>query len=45
MEIECNMKFVTLNVLAYISGIIDSITYPQNDILTDLLPLYIYKLR
>ena len=29
------MKFVTLNVLAYISGIIDSITYSQNDILTE----------
>ena len=29
------MKFVTLNVLAYIFGIIDSITYSQNDILTE----------
>ena len=29
------MKFVTLNVLAYISGIIDFITYSQNDILTE----------
>ena len=29
------MKFVTLNVLAYISGIIDSITYSKNDILTE----------
>ena len=29
------MKFVTLNVLAYISGIIDSIAYSQNDILTE----------
>ena len=25
------MKFVTLNVLAYNSGIIDSITYSKND--------------
>ena len=29
------MKFVALNLLAYISGIIDSITYSQNDILTE----------
>ena len=29
------MKFVTLNVLPNISGITDSITYSQNDILTE----------
>ena len=35
MEIQCNMQFVTLNNLTYISGIIGSITFSQNDILTE----------
>ena len=35
IEILCNMQFVTLNVLTYIFGVIDSITFSQNDILTE----------
>ena len=29
------MQFVTLNILTYISGIIGSTTFSQNDILTE----------
>ena len=35
MEMQCNMQFITLNILAYISGIISSTTFSQNDILTE----------
>ena len=53
IKIQCNMQFVTLNILIYISGTIVSSTFFQNDILTekhkrnslDLLSLDIYKLR
>ena len=53
IEIQCNMQFFTLKILIYISGIIGSTTFSQNDILTEyhkrnslgLLPLDIYELR
>ena len=35
IEIQCNMQFVTLNILTYISGIIGSTTFSQNNILTE----------
>ena len=34
IEIQCNGQFVTLNILTYISGIIGSTTFSQNDILS-----------
>ena len=33
--LHCNMQFVILNTLTYISGTIGSTTFSQNDILTE----------